>query len=142
MCPRPAPSSARSARSPVAPALTAIALALAACQRAPLGGSTGPGASSAASVGAAPADPIASGAPAAPAPTGPLWRDAQADPDDDLRLARLAEGEGASGLLDALDGPRRDLALAALPLTADADLAAGPLGSRLRAASPGELPAL
>ena len=115
---------------------------LAACQRAPLGAAGRPDASVATASSASPT--VAPAAPVAPArvPDGPLWRDAGADPDDTLRLARLAESEGASGLLDTLGGPAEALALRALPFAADADLAAAPLAARLRTAPAAALPAL
>lgn len=54
-----------------------------------------------------------------------LWRAALEAPDDTIELARLAEAEGASGLLVGLEegGAVGVVALAALPLADDAELA-------------------
>ena len=56
---------------------------------------------------------------------GLLWRAALAAPDDAIELARLAEAEGATGLLVGLEegGATGVVALAALPYAEDAELA-------------------
>ncbi|AUX43785.1 thiamine biosynthesis protein [Sorangium cellulosum] len=80
--------------------------------------------------------PALSAAPRPPSPrlTDPRWRRAAGD--DPLEHARLAEAEGASGLLAALDdgGEIALAALRALPYADDADLALAPLAARARAA--------
>lgn len=89
----------------------------------------------------APATTVPAAVASAPPPDTRPWREALAAPDDALLLARLAEAEGAAGLLEVIEagGAGAPVALAALPLAEDADLAAEPLGRRLRAASPSEL---
>ncbi|WP_437804930.1 thiamine biosynthesis protein [Sorangium sp. So ce1078] len=86
-----------------------------------------------------PSSPAASlsAAPRPPSPrlTDPRWRLAAGD--DPLERARLAESEGASGLLAALEdgGDIALTALRALPYADDAELALAPLAERARAAS-------
>lgn len=128
-----------------APALVARALLSAAalvalasaCRREPP--PAGAAASSAAS--AAPASSTAARAAPARSPRldDPRWRLAAGD--DPLDRARLAEAEGAAGLLDALadGGEIARTALAALPAAPDAELALGPLAERALAAPPGEI---
>src|SRR5690606_18750197 len=74
--------------------------------------------------------------PASARAADPRWRLALGE--DPVERARLAEAEGASGLLDALDdgGEIADVALLALPYADDADLAFGPLAERALAAPP------
>ncbi|WP_433937505.1 thiamine biosynthesis protein [Sorangium cellulosum] len=90
------------------------------------------------------APPSASAAPRPPSPrlTDPRWLRAAGD--DPLEHARLAEAEGASGLLAALEdgGDIALAALRALPYADDADLALGPLAERARAAPAPSLPPL
>ncbi|XYH92337.1 thiamine biosynthesis protein [Sorangium sp. So ce1128] len=99
--------------------------------------------------GASAAPPSSTAAPASAAPrppsprlTDPRWRRAAGD--DPLECARLAEAEGASGLLAGLEdgGDIAVAALRALPYADDADLALGPLAERARAAPLPSLPPL
>jgi hypothetical protein len=71
-----------------------------------------------------------------------LWRVALESPDDPTELRRLAESEGATGLLQGLEegGAVGLVALAALPLAEDAELATPRLAEILRAAEPAMLP--
>ncbi|XXX71592.1 thiamine biosynthesis protein [Sorangium sp. So ce134] len=110
--------------------VASLALALLACRGEPAVSSraTSSSASPAASPSAAPRPP-------SPRLTDPRWRLAAGD--DPLERARLAEAEGATGLLAALDdgGDLALTALRALPYADDADLALAPLAERARAAS-------
>ncbi|WP_437944473.1 thiamine biosynthesis protein [Sorangium sp. So ce281] len=126
-------------RRPVAARLALVALVL----LAPLGcrreqGSAPRDAASPASA----ASPSVAPRPPSPRLTDPRWRLAAGD--DPLERARLAEAEGASGLLAALDdgGDIALTALRALPYADDADLALGPLAERARAVSGPSLPPL
>jgi hypothetical protein len=67
-----------------------------------------------------------------------LWR--RASSRDPMDLARLADREGAGGLLDGLEegGPLGLVALAALPFADDADAAFQRLGEIVRQIDPGE----
>ncbi|WP_437747673.1 thiamine biosynthesis protein [Sorangium sp. So ce302] len=96
----------------------------------------------AASPASAAASPSLAPRPPSPRLTDPRWRLAAGD--DPLDCARLAEAEGGSGLLAALDdgGDIALTALRALPYADDADLALGPLAERARAASGPSLPPL
>ncbi|MCC6645514.1 MAG: thiamine biosynthesis protein [Polyangiaceae bacterium] len=66
------------------------------------------------------------------------WKDALAEPDDALLLARLAEAEGAAGLLVGLEegGAVGNVALLALPYADDAEHAMGRLAEILEASPP------
>lgn len=89
---------------------------------------------------AAPGAPAsASSRPPGPRDGDPRWQRARGD--DPLERARLAEAEGAAGLLEALDDGREiaEAALLALPYADDADLALGPLSQRALAAPPADL---
>ncbi|WP_437283114.1 thiamine biosynthesis protein [Sorangium sp. So ce375] len=130
-------------RAPV-PARLALAAPIALALLAPLGCRREQAAASrgAASSAAAAASPPAAPRPPSPRLTDPRWRLAAGE--DPLECARLAEAEGASGLLAALDdgGDIALTALRALPYADDADLALGPLAERARAASGPLLPPL
>ncbi|WP_437694025.1 thiamine biosynthesis protein [Sorangium sp. So ce176] len=131
------PRARRSALPAACLALLAVALAApVACRR--------ESATSASPPSSAAASPSASAAPRPPSPrlTDPRWLRAAGD--DPLEHARLAEAEGASGLLAALDdgGDIALAALRALPYADDADLALGPLAERARAAPAPSLPPL
>ncbi|MGK3962423.1 thiamine biosynthesis protein [Sorangium sp. So ce118] len=101
-----------------------------------------PGASAAPPSSSAAAPASAAPRPPSPRLTDPRWRRAAGD--DPLEQARLAEAEGASGLLAGLEdgGDIAVVALRALPYADDADLALGPLAARARAAPPSSLPPL
>ncbi|AUX23468.1 thiamine biosynthesis protein [Sorangium cellulosum] len=92
--------------------------------------------STGATVAPPPSGPPPTAAPRPPSPrlTDPRWRRAAGD--DPLELARLAEAEGATELLAALDdgGEIERTALRALPYADDADLGLAPLAERARAA--------
>ncbi|HTN82713.1 MAG TPA: thiamine biosynthesis protein [Sorangium sp.] len=126
----------RLARLAVIAPLALVLAAPLACRRERAPDASAPPSSSA----AAPA----SAAPRPPSPrlTDPRWRRAAGD--DPLEQARLAEAEGASGLLAGLEdgGDIAAAALRALPYADDADLALGPLAARARAAPPSSLPPL
>lgn len=70
------------------------------------------------------------------------WKAALAAPDDAIELARLAEAEGASGLLVGLEegGATGLVALAALPYADDAEHALPRLAEILVAVPPASLP--
>ncbi|MDC0676339.1 thiamine biosynthesis protein [Sorangium atrum] len=130
-------------RAPVAARL-AFAVPVALSLLAPLGCRREQGSAPRAAEAPASAAASPSLAPRPPSPrlTDPRWRLAAGD--DPLECARLAEAEGAAGLLAALDdgGDIALTALRALPYADDADLALGPLAERARAASGPPLPPL
>lgn len=66
------------------------------------------------------------------------WKAALASPDDALELARLAEAEGAAGLLAGLEegGAVGNVALLALPYADDAEHAMGRLAEILESSPP------
>lgn len=134
---------ARPPRRALGAALIALAIAApGACRRDPP-----PGGAPTAAPGPSAAGPLAAPSDSAARPRSarlddPRWRLAAAD--DPLERARLAQAEGAAGLLDALDdgGDIAVTALRALPDAPDADIALGPLAARaLAAASPPAAPA-
>ncbi|WP_437494407.1 thiamine biosynthesis protein [Sorangium sp. So ce1014] len=124
------PRAPLAARAALVACLSLVLLAPVACgrERANSSRASSSPSSPAASVSAAPRPP-------SPRLTDPRWRLAAGD--DPLECARLAEAEGASGLLDALDdgGDIALTALRALPHADDAELALAPLAERARAAS-------
>lgn len=131
---------APAARLVVLAALAAALAAPLACRReSATSASSSPPASA-----TAPPSASASAPPRPPSPrlTDPRWRRAAGD--DPLEHARLAEAEGAAGLLAALEdgGDIADAALRALPYADDADLALGPLAARAAAAPAASLPPL
>lgn len=85
------------------------------------------------------ASPAASVSASRPSPrlTDPRWV-AAAD-DDPLEKARLADAVGAAELLEGVEegGSTADIALAALPYAADAELSLGRLGELARVGGPG-----
>ncbi|MGK3993413.1 thiamine biosynthesis protein [Sorangium sp. So ce1024] len=130
-------AAAGAVRLAVLAALAAVLTAPLACRReSAASASSSPSASATAQPSAA--------APRPPSPrlTDPRWR--RAADDDPLEHARLAEAEGAAGLLAALEdgGDIADAALRALPYADDADLALGPLAERAAAAPASSLPPL
>ncbi len=68
----------------------------------------------------------------------PNWKAALANPDDALELARLAESEGAAGLMVGLEegGATGNVAMLALPYADDAEYAMGRLAEILEASPP------
>lgn len=104
-----------------APGLAVAALIVLGCKRAPERGRE--------AVDAVPASASVSAAPRAvpsvPFDRHPAWRAAMETPDDDLVLARLADAEGAMGLLRGVDegGAPRRVAFLALPHAEDAEAA-------------------
>ncbi|WP_437729398.1 thiamine biosynthesis protein [Sorangium sp. So ce861] len=134
-CPRAAlvaSLSPRLARPVLVASLALVVLAPLACRRER---ATSTSATSSPSSPAASASLSAAPRPPSPRLTDPRWRLAAGD--DPLERARLAEAEGAAGLLAALEdgGGIALTALGALPYADDADLALGPLAERARAAS-------
>ncbi|AGP37595.1 hypothetical protein SCE1572_25745 [Sorangium cellulosum So0157-2] len=127
---RVAPLSLRLARAVLVASLALVVLGPLACrgERAISTSAASSASSPAASLSAAPRPP-------SPRLTDPRWRLAAGD--DPLERARLAEAEGATGLLAALEdgGDIALTALGALPYADDADLALAPLAERARAAS-------
>jgi hypothetical protein len=119
----------------------ALALAMAtapACRCAPE--DAAPAGSGGAREGGAPLAASAAPRPrSSPRLSDPRWR--RAGGEDPLERARLAEEEGAAGLLEALDdgGEIAAIALRALPRAPDAEIALGPLAERARAAPPAEV---
>lgn len=137
------PASLLAVRSP-ALALFTFALLIAGCQRPRSEGrevTPTPSAATSNDASASAASAPTANTAGLAGPHAARWREALADPDDELLLARLADAEGASGLLDALDSeaPVAAVALAAMPRAPDAELAAGPLAARLPAARGADL---
>lgn len=118
----------RAARTLSAASLCVLAALSVGCKREP------------APAGAAPPPtnlaPDAAVAPDSAVAERPNWRAALASPDDALELARLAESEGAAGLLVGLEegGAVGNVALLALPYADDAEHAVGRLAEILDAA--------
>jgi hypothetical protein len=73
-----------------------------------------------------------------------LWKSALADPADPIELGRLAEAEGATGLMVGFEegGAVGLVALAALPFAEDAELATGRLAEVLPRLDPAGLAAV
>jgi hypothetical protein len=104
-------------------------------------GASAPGSATSARAAGVNVPRLAPGPPSRPSPlsSDPLWTEAAAG--DTLDLARLANREGAAGLIEGLElgGTPALTALGALPEAEDAELALRRLCELLPAVPPGEL---